>query len=39
VSITESEKKKARIELAADLKQRDQQLAELRATLTPTMQN
>jgi 2-C-methyl-D-erythritol 4-phosphate cytidylyltransferase len=39
VSITESEKKKARIALAADLKQRDRVLAELQATLTPTMQN
>ena len=33
VSITESEKKKARIALAADLKQRDRQLAELRGNL------
>ena len=33
VSITESEKKKARIALAADLKQRDRLLAELRGNL------
>ena len=33
VSITETEKKKARIALAADLKQRDRQLAELRGNL------
>jgi hypothetical protein len=33
VSITEAEKKKARIALAADLKQRDRQLAELRGNL------
>ncbi len=33
VSITESEKKKARIALAVDLKQRDRQLAELRGNL------
>ena len=39
VLITESEQKKARIALAADLKQRDRLLRSFRATLTPTMQN